>query len=464
MKTIFNKTAIAALSALVLTACTPESFDSPCEADIPISSDYEDNMHVSVDQETNTATFSFDAVEGVTPVWIIDGSTYSSEFSVSKYYRKAGEYSVQMKVKNANGISDGILTKTFTIDKTKMSGFGGFVYESDYNLWTKATIGDIWFYYAPGWSKIADPAYTYNNGTYTINLPQATTDQWQAQMHMPTDISTTAEKSYDFSVILTSQEGHNGVTVKLTDASNDDNYFCADKVTLEAGEPKCYYFSDVQGIDAASLKLVFDFGGNAAGDVINVENIVFKDHANDDGTEVPAKETETEPAWVDENSAANLWHNSSQKDFWFYYAPDWNQIGDPKVAEEDGVYSISLPTATYQQWQAQVHITTDISTDATTPYDFCVTLNSNTDIANATVKLVETDETAEDGTEKKHDGNSYFVKNLALTADTNTKVWAKSALPAEGACHQLKLVLDFGGNPANTVVKVSKIIMQKHQD
>ena len=49
-------------------------------------------------------------------------------------YKRQGSYTVECKVKNANGISDGSITKTFEIEKTIMNGFGGFVEDSEFNM------------------------------------------------------------------------------------------------------------------------------------------------------------------------------------------------------------------------------------------------------------------------------------------------------------------------------------------
>lgn len=145
--------------AFSITACSPDDFTSPNEAGIPVASTYENTIQIDVDRETNWVTFTFNAQPGITPVWIFDGKTYSSSFSMKKYYRKAGDYSVDVKIANANGVSDGSISKTFRINKTIMNGFGGFVYESDFNMWTKATIAAPTFYYAPGWSAIASCIY-----------------------------------------------------------------------------------------------------------------------------------------------------------------------------------------------------------------------------------------------------------------------------------------------------------------
>lgn len=102
---------------LNITACSPESFTSPNEAGIPVVSDYEDCIRIDVNQETNYVTFSFQGQKGVMPIWIIDGKNYSSSFNMTKYYRKAGDYSVEVKIANSNGVSDRAITRNFHIDK-----------------------------------------------------------------------------------------------------------------------------------------------------------------------------------------------------------------------------------------------------------------------------------------------------------------------------------------------------------
>ena len=110
------------------------------------------------------------------------------------------------------------------------------------------------------------------------------------------------------SCIITSAKGHNAVKVKLCDSGEggDNNILFDSKdanTKLEAGEPKCIYGSDLEGKDINNLKIVFDFGGNAADDEIMIESLVLKDHANDDGTVVPVELKVP----FDYNTAGNLW-------------------------------------------------------------------------------------------------------------------------------------------------------------
>lgn len=462
MKNIYRYIRAALLMVTMtfcLISCSTEDFPSPNEAGIPLAANYEDAIQISVDQETNYVKFSFEG-KGVTPVWIVDGKTYSSSMSWEKYYRKAGDYTVDVRIANANGMSDGSITKTFHIDKTIMTGFGGFVYDSPYNIWKSATIAAPTFYYANSdWSARPNPQYTFDGEAYTVTLPQSTTERWQAQMGLVTNFGSSADKQYDFSVIFTSTKDHPAVMVKLVDSRDgkpyEDTFLFAKTIKLEANEPVCFWREAVAGIDIPNLKLVLDFGGNADNTDITVESIVFKDHANDDGTVVPEVE-EPEPNWVDLNSADNLWHGINFTSS-FYYGPNWSQIADPAFTVNGTEYTVVLPTATFQQWQSQIHLTPDnLATTAADSYDFKVILNASNDVNEATIKFVKVGESDEDK-------NTYvFVKQFDLTAGTD--ITAK-VINAKGLdISQTKLVFDFGGNPANTTVVIKDIILQKHKE
>ncbi|MBR3386700.1 MAG: hypothetical protein IKG84_00500 [Bacteroidales bacterium] len=127
MKTIRQYIAIAAL-AVSAAACTPE-FPVPNQAGLPQASDLD--VTISVDQNTNYVTFVMNN-KGVVPVWIfgdqkIDGKASKkyayTENGVSLRFRDAGEYTVEVKAYNANGLSQGSLVQTFTLDNTYRDPF-----------------------------------------------------------------------------------------------------------------------------------------------------------------------------------------------------------------------------------------------------------------------------------------------------------------------------------------------------
>ncbi len=147
------------------------------------------------------------------------------------------------------------------------------------NMWLSMTVNSMFYYYAPGWAQIADPELVQNGSNdYTITLPEATSDQWQAQMAFKTTMSSSADKRYDFYLVMTSTEDHPGVTVKLVKEGDDETFYFADRHALKAYEEFVYKVPDMAGIDMASINLFFDFGGNVAGTEINIKDILFQEH------------------------------------------------------------------------------------------------------------------------------------------------------------------------------------------
>lgn len=330
--------------------------------------------------------------------------------------------------------------------------FDGFDPDSEFNMFKGCTFTNS-FYYAPGWGQIADPTITADGNSYTVSLPTATNETWQAQVMFHTDMTTAATSNYDFSCKLMSTTDHNNVTVKLTKESDDNTYFFAETVKLKAYEEYVFYKSDMPGIDMDAVKIVFDFGGNAENTEVTISDIVLKDHANDDGTVVPSEdEDKTVYTYDSEN---NLWKvNVDDTDAYttsFYYAPGWTQIADPGFSKDGGNYTITLPVATTDQWQAQVKILTNIAAEAETPYDFSCTMMSDKELKGATVKL----------TDSSSDDNYMVLERVDLAPYEEYVVKVPASVMLEGAADALSLIFDFGGCQDNTEVTVNNIVLQK---
>ncbi len=639
--------ALVAVSAAALTSCSPEDFPSVNAGGVPSASDFEDKVEILVDQETNQVTFNLHA-PGHYPIWIIDGKTYSTVNGLKKIYTVAGDYQVEVKIANANGISDGTMVKTFTLNETKfdfskyytfmtggtekqwyvaskekghlgcgeegsdgqgwwsaspedkaawgvyddvmtftadggytynpgdggtvyvntgvtgapfgsyntndgqdymvpveeqtttytlevegpdlyvvlpaqtlapyiptddfynsgaryrvesMTGkkmvlladlpgitwrlilttekeevFEGFKYNSEFNLWTaEGTTKEVGTqYYAPGWAQIADAEYTVgDDGSYTIQYPEATSDRWQAQFPIFTNISTTSATTYDFSLVLTSAKGHKAVMIKLEDADGGGNvFYTADEIELPAGEPTVFWRSDMPGLDITSIKLTLDFGWNEAGDEIRVEKIVLKDHANDDGTVLPAEDETEEPdvAWVDFASADNLWYNATIAQTTFWWADNsWTQIADPTFElTENGFKLIATDGVGTNQWQAQVALeTADLNMDEGTLYDVQLTITPSCDIPGVTTKIchIDNDLNGDGNIAGEEDGDSYFLMEgrTDCPADESTVIsFVGVAAPANPTGTPMKFCFDFGGIQSGAAVEVTNIIIQKH--
>lgn len=631
MKKLFQYIGCALLTGLALTACSPDSFDGADQTKIPTVAGQD--FTLEVDQEVNQIKVSYPETAGTYPIWIFNGATYSTLNNAGWSNAERGTYTVEMKLGNRNGISQGTVKKTFTFNETKanytsllnrISGkewridnaepahlacgpyggdgtgwwnaaadekkdfgvyddrisftvesnkggsftynpgadgltyinigctkwdnggatadfdmpnqvqtstfefkrgpwtdaegqvmdvdylvlapntffpyisadsqyenprfrietltaskmvlvyeneaggiswrfiltskegekkFEGFDANSQYNMW-KGITPTMEFWYAPGWAQIADPEFTDAGNDYTIVLPQATTDQWQAQVKFHTDLTTSAANNYDFSAILNSDKDLNGATVKLVLDGDDGVFYFTDRIDLKAGEDYIFWKSDMPGIDMSKVMLVLDFGGCQENTTVNVRNIVLKNHADDDGTILP---TDGPDVSLNYDDSDNLWKavdDGSKFDaFGYYFADDgWQGIAFAEATHSGNAYEITLPQGLGgSQWQGQFHIDTKLTASAGKQYAFQLEMEVDQDCPQVTFKLTDAGDT-----------NFFFEERVDVSADepfvfTRTGVTLKEEKDASA----IRMFFDFGGSPAGTKVKISKIIFKE---
>ena len=348
-----------------------------------------------------------------------------------------------------------ILTSEADVRNVEESGFDA---SSDFNMW-KGVDFNTFFYYAPNWAQIADPGFVAGDNDYTITLPEATTDQWQAQVAFKTtNISTSAANNYDFSCIINSDKDLSGATVKLVLDGKDDVFYFADRIDLKAGQDYVFWKSDMPGIDMDKVNLFFDFGGCEANTIINISNIVLKNHADDDGTVVPEGGEEEKPVmdWNYE-SGANLWKavddGTVASEFAYWFADDsWTQIASPECVHNGDTYELTMPDGIGgSQWQGQFHIDTKLTASASKAYNFYCVVEADADCAGITFKLT-------DG----GDSNFLLEERIPVKADEPLIVKREGLTLKEGAdADVLRMFFDFGGTPAGTHVKISKIYLEE---
>ena len=140
---------------------------------------------------------------------------------------------------------------------------------------------------------------------------------------------------------------------------------------------------------------------------------------------------------------------------YFYADPSWSPYADHVLTEGNNSWSWALPQANTDQWQTQIvfHTELDLS-DTSQLYDFKITLLSAKDLGGATVKLTQED----------NDDTYFFAETYALTGGEPKTVWFASLQASKDPITKMKLVLNFGGTPADNEVTVSDIILQKHHD
>ena len=641
MKNLFKYTMGALVAGTLMTACSPDSFDGADPNGIPSVSGVD--FSISVDQETNQMIANYTPQPGTYPIWIINGNTYSTLQEVGFQNPEAGTYTIDMKLGNRNGFSQGVISKTFTFNETKIDysadfrricdkewriankeqghlgcgpagtaatewwsaapndkkDFGvyddritftattrkggsytynagadgntyvnkgvtkwntqnddadvdvavgnqtsswsfeiydwedaegnvtkqtyiqladntafpyissdaqyenpkfrietltatklvlvydapdrgiawryiltsapderlveeqGFDANSDFNLW-KGITPNATFYFNPGWGTERtgemEAGYTGGNNDYTVTVPDACSDRWQAQFHLHTDLNLKAGTNYDFSVIFNADKDIDGVTVKLTDEADADAIIDVADVNLKAGQDIVFWKSNIEGKDLSKVKLVFDFGHATGATKINVSSVVIKDHANDDGT-IVKKGGEVEKPVMDWNyeSGANLWKavddGTVASEFAYWFADDsWTQITSPVCTHSGDTYELTMPDGIGgSQWQGQFHIDTKLTASASKAYNFYCVVEADNDCAGVTFKLT-------DG----GDNNFLLEERIPVKADEPLIVKREGLTLKEGAdASAIRLFFDFGGTPAGTHVKISKIYLEE---
>ena len=342
----------------------------------------------------------------------------------------------------------------------------GFDANSDFNLW-KGVTPDATFYFAPNWSpdRTADMQATYNDkgNDYTVTVPDAAFDRWQAQMHLhTTGVETSAANHYDFSCIFVADADIDGVTVKVTNEADNEAIIDVDNISLKAGKEYVFWKSDVEGKDLSPVKIVFDFGHASGATTINVSNIVLKDHANNDGTIVSESgegggEDKPTMDWNYE-SGANLWKAVDDGTlfdaFGYWFADDsWTALGtQPEATQNGDTYEITIPEGIGgSQWQGQFHIDTKLTASADKAYNFYFVMETDNDCPGVTVKLTDAG-----------DSNFFCEGRHDVKADEPFIFKLEGATLKEGKdAEAIRLFFDFGGSPAGTHVKISKIYFEE---
>ena len=342
----------------------------------------------------------------------------------------------------------------------------GFDANSDFNLW-KGVTPDATFYFAPNWSpdRTAEMQATYNDkgNDYTITVPDAAFDRWQAQMHLhTTGVETSSANHYDFSCIFVADADIDGVTVKVTNEADNEAIIDVDNISLKAGKEYVFWKSDVEGKDLSPVKIVFDFGHASGATTINVSNIVLKDHANNDGTIVSeggegGGEDKPTMDWNYE-SGANLWKAVDDGTlfdaFGYWFADDsWTALGtQPEATQNGDTYEITIPEGIGgSQWQGQFHIDTKLTASADKAYNFYFVMETDNDCPGVTVKLTDAG-----------DSNFFCEGRHDVKADEPFIFKLEGATLKEGKdAEAIRLFFDFGGSPAGTHVKISKIYFEE---
>ena len=345
--------------------------------------------------------------------------------------------------------------------------FMGFDAQSDFNLW-KGITPTATFYFQPGWADVRtdemEAAYQQGDNDYTVFVPDACADRWQAQFHLhTTDVNLSAANHYDFSVVMNVDKDIDGVTIKLTNEADNEAIIDVADISLKANEDYVFWMSDIEGKDLQPVKLVFDFGHAAEPTTINITNVVIKDHANDDGTVLP----DVTPGGGDEPSATIDWDYESGSNLWkavddgtlfdsfgYWFADNgWGELPNQPVATHSGdTYELTLPEGLGgSQWQGQFHIDTKLTASAAKAYNFYLVMEADQDCPQVTFKLTDAG-----------DSNFFLEERNDVKADVPFVLKREGVTLKEGKdAEAIRLFFDFGGSPGDTNIKISKIYFEE---
>ena len=419
--------------------------------------------------DPQTASYSFD-VEGEKIILKLPANTQFPY--ISSDAQLANPVFTVTKLTNSEMVllyeGDGITWRFMLTSKedTAPKAFKGYKFDSDGNMLRNAT-WTISRYYAhgDGWEgyNAEDISYTNEgNQKFVVTLPYESNQRWQAQFQLQNlgGVSTQAGKNYDFSIKLKANQDLNSATVKLTDATDDTNFYFDEVIPLEGDTEYLLVKSNMEGKDIATLHLVFDFGGCKAGTIVEITDMVLKDHAYDDGAGQPdddggqGGEQAVKP--FNFNDAGNMLQNATWEIFRYYaHGDSWEgyNVEDMTYTHEGNQkFVVTLPYESNQRWQAQFQLQNlgGVSTQAGKTYDFSIKLKANQDLNSATVKL----------TDAADDTNFYFDEVIALEGDTEYAL-VKSGMEGKDIA-KFHLVFDFGGCKAGTIVEITDMVFKEH--
>lgn len=477
MNKIFRYIGSALACVLAMTACSPEEFTGADQNGLPTV----DGRQVSVttDQETNTAVFTVSGdFKGCYPVWYLDGKIYSFLATGSYSSMEQGTHELEVKVMNRNGISQASAKGSFTFNETKVDFTPYFSklcnkeWRIDYaevghmgcgpsgtdgSEWWKAAVNDKadWGVYDDRVSFAHSDSDPATGGTYSYNPGEGGTVYVNTGCSVFSEFNT--NDGNDFMATVSAQTA----SYTLVPGTFNDEaclYIQFAPQTLLPYIPNDATYNNpyyrIEALTNTRMVLVCDEGSIAW-------RLVFTSR-EDTGLPEPGDEPSATMDW-NYDAASNLWKGVDAGDLFVSVTPwfandGWGQIDNPEWKQDGDTWQITMPEGLgTQQWQGQFPINTTLTASMNKRYNFYCVVESDNDIPGLTIKLTETDDP--DGT--KHDNNFFFADRHEVTADKAFIYKAENVSLPVGDAHALSLFFDFGGTPAGTVVKVSKIYFEE---
>ncbi len=467
MKNLFIYSIGVLLTGVMMTACSPESFDGADPNGIPSVSDVD--FSINVDQETNQMIATYTPQPGTYPVWIINGTTYSTLQEVGYQNPEAGSYTIDLKLGNRNGFSQGVVSKSFTFNETKID------YSADFKRlcgkeWRIAnrevahmgcgpagTDGAGWWSAQPDDKKdfgvyddrITFTADTRKGGSYTYSAGE------DGMTYVNVGTKWGAGADADIDVALGNQTSTWSFEVYDWEDA-DGNVSKQTYIQLAANTLFPYISGDAQyenpkfrieELTAKKMILVYDAPDRS----IAWRFILTNGEDEPDNNDTPSAD------W-DYASGANLWKSVDDgtlfEAFGYWFADDsWTALPtQPEATHNGDVYELTIPEGTGgSQWQGQFHIDTKLTASAAKAYNFYLVMEADSDCPGVTFKLTDAG-----------DSNFFIEERNDVKADVPFVLKREGVTLKEGKdADAIRLFFDFGGAPAGTHIKISKIYFEE---
>ena len=467
MKNLFIYSIGVLLTGVMMTACSPESFDGADPNGIPSVSDVD--FSINVDQETNQMIATYTPQPGTYPVWIINGTTYSTLQEVGYQNPEAGSYTIDLKLGNRNGFSQGVVSKSFTFNETKID------YSADFKRlcgkeWRIAnrevahmgcgpagTDGAGWWSAQPDDKKdfgvyddrITFTADTRKGGSYTYSAGEDgmtyvnVGSKWGAGADADIDValgnqtSTWSFEVYDWE----DADGNVSKQTYIQLAANTLFPYISGDAQYE--NPKFR----IEELTAKKMILVYDAPDRS----IAWRFVLTNGEDEPDNNDTPSAD------W-DYASGANLWKSVDDgtlfEAFGYWFADDsWTALPtQPEATHNGDVYELTIPEGTGgSQWQGQFHIDTKLTASAAKAYNFYLVMEADSDCPGVTFKLTDAG-----------DSNFFIEERNDVKADVPFVLKREDVTLKEGKdADAIRLFFDFGGAPAGTHIKISKIYFEE---
>lgn len=447
--------------ALAMSACSEEGFYEPTKAGLPQASDYQ--IGITIDDLNNVELNILDAsgqnAKGVYPIWYVNGSTRPS---TSLTYRDlitiAGQYPVEMKVGNRNGVSEGSVNGVINITKTifDFTPYMNAFTNGESKEWTVDGTADgnmgcgsdtnnptNWWNGGPG-CKEAEGVYqnimTFTNtgeessGKYSFNPGAAGTVYVNKDVNaLPPFTVNNPNDGNDYRVEVTSQE----TTFSLV-AEGASLYLTFPAHTLFP------YIPSEAGYDAPKYR-ISSFNKNQIVLVQDLDGISWQYII------APKAEADVTTAGFKYDFEHNLWKDAEVKVASTWFADgSWSELSpQPEVTlTANKGFSVHAPAETgNDQWQGQVHVETNIEVHSGITYDFSCNVNVPKD-GSVTVKP-----------QMIGDDNIFFTDQRVDVSAGGSIVWFSDV---EGFDGTLKIAFDFAGY-GGCDITVDNIVFKEHQ-